>query len=996
MSVPEIERIVQRRERVQVAFQSLMPRRVQKILLVASLYDAFTFEEDGQLGELLLAEYTALNLSFTPQVTRTASMKEALERLQKDPFDLVISMPRVGEENLKAFAHAVQETRPGIPLVVLAYNTRELQLVMETRPEGVSYVFVWQGDQRLFTAITKIVEDSWNIENDVAVAGVQAIILVEDSVRFYSSYLPMLYTELVKQTQGLMSDSVNRMQKLLRMRARPKILLATSYEEGMALFERFRGNVLGVVSDLSFPRAGAQDPEAGLALAAALRTSDPDLPVLIQSTDASFRERAAAAGACFIHKESPLLLAEVRAFMSDHMGFGAFVFRYPDGTEVGRARTIKEMIHAIRKLPLASILYHARNNHFSTWLMARTEFALARAIRPRNVEDFESQDAVRSFLLQAFRSQDSRTREGQVAEFSRETGVDPASMFVRIGDGSLGGKGRGLAFMNSLISRYRIEDHVPGVQLYVPPTAVLATGVFDAFMERSRLASFAFQESSDTRIAEAFLNAPFPESAAADVLAFLREVDFPLAVRSSSLLEDANTQPFAGVYATHMIPNNHPDIEVRLRDLLRAIRLVYASSYFADAKAYIESTPSRLEEEKMAVVIQQVVGRRHGDLYYPDLAGTARSRDFYPVQGMRPEDGVACAALGLGATVAGGGRCVRFCPRWPRNVVMLSSVESTLEYAQRDFFALEMTRSLSLGRAADPSLNIVKADLSVAEAHGTLDPVGSVYSRENEAIYDGLSRPGVRLVTLAGVLKADVFPLPESLNFVLDLGAAAFSSPVEVEYAVTLSEVPGRPHRFGFLQIRPLGAGLAMQEVDLSSVSREDAVCISSHALGHGSIHGIRHLVYVRPDAFDRSRTEEVAREVGHVNALLRQKEERYVLIGPGRWGTADRWLGIPVSWSQVSQAACFVETSLKDLHVEPSQGTHFFQNITSLGIGYFTLRHGDERGFVDIDWLERQPAEYESPLVRLVVFDKEMDILVDSRSGAGVITRPGAQVVRP
>ncbi|MFH1532724.1 MAG: PEP/pyruvate-binding domain-containing protein, partial [Pseudomonadota bacterium] len=617
MRDPEIECIVQRRaDDERVPFHSLMPNRMHNILLVASLYDAYTFEEDGHIGELLFAEYLELNLRYAPRVKRASTMADAIQLLQDRRFDMVISMPRIGEEGLEDLAAALQEHAPDVPLVALAYNTRELQQLQRAKIVGLRRIFVWQGDQRLFTAMIKSIEDEANAEHDVAVAGVQVIILVEDSIRFYSSYLPMLYTELVRQTQLLMSETANRMQKLLRMRARPKLLLATSWEEGMGLFDKYKDHVLGVITDIAFPRNGRRDPEAGHLLAAAVKSAVPDLAVLLQSTEASNRERAETAGVRFIDKRSLNLLAEVRGFMQDSMGFGDFVFRTRSGEEVARARNLKEMAQLITEVQVEVLLHHARSNHFSTWLMARTEFALAHAIRPRQVEEFEDADAVRGYLHEWFRTRESRVHAGMVTEFMRDQDLETAHMFVRIGEGSLGGKGRGLAFMNSLFTRFAIDGHIPEVSISVPPTAILATGIFDAFMEGDGLSQLALHEHDDRVIADAFMAARFPDEAVRDLKAFLQDVHFPLAVRSSSLLEDASSQPFAGVYRTYMIPNNDPDLEGRLWELLTAIKLIYASTYYADAKAYIESTPNRLEEEKMAVVIQEVVGRRHEDLVY--------------------------------------------------------------------------------------------------------------------------------------------------------------------------------------------------------------------------------------------------------------------------------------------------------------------------------------------------------------------------------------------
>jgi len=991
MEDADLKELVEKAGQTYVPVSSLMPRRVRNVLLVSSLYDSYTFEQDGRLSEVLFSEYLELNLRYAPRIERVSTATEALEKLKTDQFDLIISMLRVGGMDIAEFSKRVKGIAPNIPTVLLVYHTRELPL-LEARQSlpGIDRIFAWHGDVRLFLAIIKYVEDRQNLEHDVRVAGVQCIILIEDSVSFYSSYLPLLYTELVVQTQDLMADGINVSEKLLRMRARPKILLATSFEEGLDLYRRYREHVLGVITDVSLPRSGKVDKEAGLDFARMVREETWDRAVLIQSTDEIYRAAAGKIGAQFINKNSPTLLNDVREFMRGYLGFGDFVFKMPDGAVVTRASDLRNLEEALHTVPDESVIYHVTRNHFSLWLLARTEFDLARALRPRQIEEFESTDHIRHYLISALRAHREKKRSGVVADFSAGT-FDPGFMFVRIGTGSLGGKGRGLAFVNSLLGKLDTERFLPGVRVFVPPTTVLTTEVFEAFMEANGLTPLALGESDDEDIAEAFLEARFPDRVVDPLREFLDRVHYPLAVRSTSLLEDASYQPFAGMYGTFMIPNNHEDPQVRLDELLNAIRMVYASTYYSDPRSYFESIPNRLEEEKMAVVIQEVVGRRHGDWLYPDIAGVARSFDYYPMTGMDPEDGVALAALGLGGTVVEGGKCVRFSPAHPDRSYQFSSVEDYLEYAQREFLALDMAKPpprWDQGRIVES--NMVMLGLDVAEAHGTLYNTGSTHVPENDAVYDGISRKGVRLATLAGVLKHGVFPLAEGLKLLLSIGTAALSCPVEIEFAVNLHPSGEGPSELGFLQIRPMAVGADTQEISLDGVDRSAAICVSGSALGQGHVDGVSDVVYVRDENFDRARTIDIAGEIEKVNAGLKSGGRGYVLIGPGRWGTSDKWAGIPVTWAQISRVQTIIETDISGIAIQPSQGTHFFHNITSFGIPYFTVNFGDKGGFLDKAWLDAQPAEYESRYVRHLAFGEPLAIATDGRNRKGVVLKPG------
>lgn len=966
-----------------------MAFRVRDILLVSSRYDSYVLLQDAFLGESLDLEYRQLNLSAAPQITQVESGAEALEALGGRSFDLVITMARLGEMAVREFARSAKERHPELPVVLLAYSPTEAARFKEVgRAGGVDQVFVWRGDVRIFLAIIKYVEDRRNAEPDAALAGVRAVLLIENSVRFYSSYLPLLYTEIVKQTASLMADGVNAMQRLRRMKARPKVLLAENYEEGWKLYERHREWVLGIITDARFPRGGQVDPEAGLDFARRVKAADPDMPVLVQSSAEELAERAQRLGASFVNKRSPRLLEELRGFMQRNLGFGDFVFLLPDGTEVGRAADLPSMIGALEEVPAESVSYHATRNHFSNWCRARTEFALAARLRPVRVTDFPSPDDLRRYLLSAFEEWRADARRGVVAEFAR---LDPAEpqFFARIGGGSMGGKGRGLAFVNALLPEVEAFGASAGMRVAVPSAAVIGTDVFDQFLEANELAAVALSDAPDAEIEAAFLRGRLPDAVMADLGDFVERVRVPVAVRSSSLLEDSHDQPFAGIYRTVMLANHEADAATRQEHLAAAVRRVYASTFFRNAKAYLQNTPHRMEEEKMAVVLQRLVGRAHGRHFYPDFSGVACSHNFYPVTETRAEDGAALVALGFGKTVMEGERAVRFSPARPRSLPQFSSPASVLENAQRQFWALDLERAAA-GPLTDEEGALVRLDLDVAERDGTLGPFASVYSPDNDAVYDGLSRAGVRLCTFAPILKDETSPLPPLLRELLRVGSEAMRCPVEIEFAVDLRPLDNGATEFGFLQIRPMVVESIPTDLDGAVADRgpEAILCRSPHALGHGRIRDVRDVIYVKPASFDRARTAAVAGELEAVNASLERDGRGYLLIGPGRWGTADPWLGVPVEWHHISAVRAIVETDLGEVQVAPSEGTHFFQNLTSLGIGYFHVDRRQPDARLDYEWLDGMAALHEGAFLRHVRMAHPLEIWVDARTRRGAIVK--------
>jgi len=988
-SVERVWTELRSRDREQYSgFEQLIKYRVRNVLLVASLYDAFTLEEGGRLTELLLSEYRELNLSSAPRITRATSGGEALELIRREDFDLVLTMTRIGDMSAAAFAASAKELNGLLPVMVLGYNARELESIAEANDGSVDNVFIWTGDVSLLMAIIKHVEDTWNVEDDTLHGDVRVILLVEDSVRFYSAYLPLLYMEIMKQTHDLMADSVNLAQKLLRMRARPKILFARDFESALDLYQRFRPYLLGVISDARYLRGGVKDPEAGVELIRRLKEDDPTMPAALQSSEAGNAARADAVGAIFLHKNSPSLLKELRQFLRDHCGFGDFVFRLPDGTEAGRAHNTRALIREIARVPAESLLFHASHDHFSNWLRARTRFGLAATLKKIHVDQFVDTDDLRRFLVETLSRHRQEAQKGIVTDFSRRN-FDATSGFIRIGTGSLGGKARGLAFMNHVVDRYDVRRLFPGVELLIPPTAVLATDVFDEFLDQGDLRDRAIHARSDDEVVRAFLDAKLPPSIYDDLRIFLEQVRYPLAVRSSSLLEDAQHQPFAGVYRTYMLANNHPDLSLRLDQLCDAVKLVYASTFYEGARAYLAATDNLVEEEKMGVIIQKVVGRRHEDVVYPDFAGVAHSTNHYPGARLQPEDGVAQVVLGLGRTVVDGGESLRFSPRRPESLMQFATLEETLRTSQKRFQAVSIADPARYP-TPDEADSVIWLDLADAERHGTLAAVGSTYSPENDRIYDGIDRPGPRLVTFAHVLKHRVFPLAEVLDFLLDLGRRCLSSAVEMEFAVSLN--PGdRPDEFGLLQIRPLMAELESPDVAPEMLRRDDVLLATEVALGNGRYDDIRDVVYVPRDRFDRGRTPEIAREVAELNRRLNQEGRPYLLLGPGRWGSSDRWLGIPVEWAWISGASVIVETDLDDFKVTPSQGSHFFQNLTSFRVGYLTVNQSSGGGVVDWDWFDGQPAVAETEFLRHVRLDAPLEVLIDGRSSRAVLLRPAA-----
>ncbi|MFA6980135.1 MAG: PEP/pyruvate-binding domain-containing protein [Ignavibacteriaceae bacterium] len=971
-------------------FQKIMRFKVRDILLVSSLYDFYLFEEDGRLYDIIRQEYQVFNLSHAPEITHVSTGSEAIELASENHFDLIITTLHVEDMHVTKFAEMLRQNGTDTPIIILAYDNQERKDLTTNYDTSIfERIFIWQGDYRILIGIIKYVEDKINVVTDTALAGVQVIILVEDNVKFYSSYLPLIYAEIFKQSQRLISEGVNLTHKFLRMRARPKILLCSTYEEAWENFEKYREYILGIITDINFRLGGEKDAEAGIKFAKEVLAVQGDIPILLQSSNEEYEKKAEEIGASFVLKGSPRLLHEVSEFMMNNFGFGDFIFRVPEGKHVGHANNLIALAEMLKIVPEESIKFHAERNHFSNWLKARTEFWLAHRLRPRKVTDFASGEELRQDLINSINLFLEIRQKGIITDFSKDN-FDPENSFARIGGGSLGGKARGLGFVNMLITNYDIANRFDDIRIYVPSAVVLGTEVFDQFMEENKLTNVALSSVEDIDLIKIFLEAKyFPAEILKQLKEFLEIVRAPLAVRSSSLLEDSQFQPFAGVYQTYMIPNSDDDIKQRLEELLQSIKCVYASTFFKAAKNYMKATQYRLEEEKMAVVVQKLVGTSRHNRFYPDFAGVAKSYNFYPVAPQKSQDGLAMVALGLGKTVVDGGNSVRFCPKYPKHLLQFFSAKETVKISQQDFYALDLKGKVDHSNAEPYDTLVKKYDLSDAENDGALGFVGSTYSPDNDSVHDGISRKGKRLVTFAPVLKNKIFPLPDILDLLLATGSWGMGTPIEIEFAVNMSVPKGKPKEFGMLQMRPLVLTREVEEIHFGKFNNKDLICLSEQVLGHGTITEIYDVVLVDFHKFDRAKSRETANEVSQLNAKLIAQKKQYILIGVGRWGTLDPWLGIPVTWDQISGAAVIVESGFKDLSVTPSQGSHFFQNITSFRVGYFTVNSYKNTDFVDWDWLTNQTSVEDLEFTRHLHFEKPIVVKMNGQQNKGIILKP-------
>ncbi|WP_372793609.1 PEP/pyruvate-binding domain-containing protein [Lutibacter sp.] len=978
-----------------VAFNELMQNRINKILIVCSNYDYYMLEEDGRIDERIFNEYTALNLRYPPNFVHANSAKRAIKMLESNKIDLVITWLDIG--NYKAFetSQQIKEAFPNVPIAALSHYSSELRKKVLRENTGIiDFVFHWNGNVDIFLAIIKLTEDRMNAENDINKIGVKAILLVEDSLRFYSRYLPIIYKIIVKQTHSFMSEGLNEHRGMMLMRGRPKILLATNYEEGMLLFEKYQHNLLGVISDVSYYKDGKRDIHAGFEFLKYVRSLERYFPFLIQSSDNENEKIALELKGKFLYKHSETLGQELKKFINKYFSFGAFEFWDPKQMKVlAKVNDLNNFQKALAIVTTDAIEYHAKRGEYSKWLKSRVLFPLANLFSKVEFEDFEDAEHIREFLLKAIKAYRVFRSRGVIAKFDKDK-YDEYLGFSRIGEGSLGGKGRGLAFIDSFLKRHRLFHKYQDVTISIPRTVVISTEVFDEFMDSHELIDFVANcdNDSDEKILDKFISKPFPKWVLDDIKAFLDITSSPIAVRSSSVLEDSHYQPFAGVFATYMIPNTEK--EVMLNMACKAIKSVMASAFFQSSKSYLKATSHSIEEDKMAVILQEVIGKQYDDVYYPNISGVARSINFYPIGNELPNEGIANIALGLGEIIVGGGQTLRFSPAHPKKILQLSSPDSTKRDTQQYFYGLDMDPD-SYKASTNESINKKKISIRRAEKHGSLKFVASTYDLQNNIIKPGVLHDGIRLITFDNVLKYGTFPLPEILQDLLRIGQREMRNPIEIEFAVKLDVPTGQPKEFSFLQIRPIVESYEATIEIPENFDVKETIIYSESALGNGKYEDIYDFVYVKPEAFNSANTREIAAAVEKMNKKFVELDKKYVLVGPGRWGSSDPWLGIPVIWSQISAAKIIVESGLNNFRIDPSQGTHFFQNLTSFKVGYLTINPFINDGFFDIDYLNKQEACYEGEFIRHICFEEPLTIIIEGKSNKAAIFKKGYKLIK-
>ncbi len=962
--------------------------RIHEILLVASPYDAFILEEDGRLTQQILYEYLGMNLSYAPRVWHADNATTGLKMLSDRSYDLVIVMMRIADMDPITFGEKVKADFPDKPIILLAFDESEITALPQARlNKSIDKVFIWSGNANVFPAIIKNIEDRENLRRDFEIADIRAIIMIEDDPRYYSIILPRIYRTALKHARSLINKSLSDTDKLLVFRARPKVILVSTYEEAIALYDNYRHNILGLISDVRFPKDGELDYHAGVTLASYVREKDSDMPIVLQSTNSRHVKDAKNANASFIHKKSPTLLQDLENFIVNNFGFGDFIFRDKRQKEIARAGDMNALRYHLSKIPEKSLEYHASKNHFSNWLAVRGEFSIASNIRPLKLHDFNNLNELRQLLIEQIDISIQAQNEGRIVQYSSAS-KDESLNFVRLASGSLGGKARGLAFANNLLSESNISDNYPTMECRVPKVAVIGTDEFDLFMEENKLWKTAFSmKKSDKSILKAFLKGKLSKELIQTLSKYLSEVKYPIAVRSSSLLEDSQYQPLAGMYATYMLPNSDKSKTARLDNLMKAIKLVYASTYLKEPRSLIENSVHRHEEEKMAVIIMELIGKKHEDRFYPSVSGSAQSFNYYPISYMKREEGVAYLALGLGRTIAEGEKSLRFSPKYPGIIPQYYSVRSTIDNSQNQFYGLDLQKGVKLLKYGEEE-NTSIYDLDVAEQDGELHWAGSVVSETDNVIRDSLRHPGNRVITFPSLLKWKSAPVPDLLMDVLAMGENALGCPVEIEFAINLHKGSDTPHEFALLQIKPMVIGGLDRIQEFEFIHDDDILCKSQVALGNGVIDNIQNIIMVDPETFDASQTQTIAKDIEHINRKM-PKGEQYILIGPGRWGSADPWLGVPVEWDQISSAKVIIEYGMADFPVDPSFGSHFFQNVTSMRIGYFTLNHKKKDDRLDMNWLNAQTEKAVTKHTKWIQLDRPLTVTIDGQTGEGTIIKP-------
>jgi len=967
----------------EVPYKELMQNRIHNVLIICSNYDFYLLEEDGRIDEQIFNEYTALNLRYPPSFSHAYSAKSALNILKTTKIDLVITWLDTSERSLK-ISKTIKEVFPKLHIAALSHYSSELRKILTKNQSGdIDFVFHWDGNIDIFLAIIKLVEDSINAEKDINEIGVKAILLIEDSLQFYSRYIPLIYRIIVKQTQLSVQERFNEHRRMMSKRGRPKILLATTYEEGILLYEKYKANLLGVITDVSYSKEGEKNSESGFHFLNYVRKDDKYFPVIIQSSELKNKKRALKLHAKFMHKHSETLGLELKKHITTYFSFGDFEFWDAKNKKIlSRAKNLKEFQKELATIPMHVIVYHARRNDFSKWLQSRALFPLAKLFSKIEYKSFDKNEDIRTFVIKsvnAFRVFRSR---GIIAKFDKKN-YDEYLVFSRIGDGSLGGKARGLAFVDSFLKRRKIFNKFNDVLISIPRTVVLSTEVFDEFMERHNLFRFIAKNQDDIKILERFISKPLPNWAIKDIKVFLTTLNTPIAVRSSSVLEDMLYEPFAGIFATYMIPNTNLDKMLKL--VCTAIKSVMASAFYKGSKAYIKATSHAIEESKMAVILQEVTGKQYEDVYYPNISGVARSINYYPIGNEKPNEGIANIALGLGEMIVEGGRTLRFSPYHPKKILQLANAGTAQRDTQKYFFGLDMDPN-SFQTSTSEAINKKRITLRQAKTHNSLKFVASTYDLQNNTIKPGIMHDGLRVLTFDNVLKYNTFPLAEILQELLRVGKREMHNPIEIEFAVKLDVPKGEPKVFSFLQIRPIVENKTAQNRIPKDIDTANTIIYAESALGNGKYENLYDFVYVKPNSFDKSKTKEIALAVEELNKQFEDNNTPYILVGPGRWGSSDPWLGIPVTWPQISAAKIMVESGLDDFRIDPSQGTHFFQNLTSFKVGYLTLNPFINDGFFDVDYLNKQKAVYENNYLRHIRFKKPLQIIIDGKENKAVI----------
>lgn len=981
--IPDFKNLVFR----DTSFANLMNKRIYNVLLIATKYDSFMLEDDGRVDEQIFNEYTSLSLRYPPRFTQVTTKEEALKELEDRNFELVICMPNMDERDIFAAAKEIKVHYPTIPIVVLTPFSKEVSRRVDSEDlAAIDYIFSWLGNAEVLLAIIKLIEDKMNAPDDTESVGVQIILLVEDSVRFYSSALPHLYRFVLEQSQEFSKEALNDHQRTLRMRGRPKIKLARNYEEAIRIFDQYKDHILGIISDMNLPRAEKRDPLAGYAFGQYVRQSGRVIPFVLESSESDNVEYARLLKCSFIDKNSKTYPQDLRKKIMRHFGFGDFVILNPNTKEViMRIKDLKDLQKKIFDIPDESLAYHLSRNHFSRFFYSRAMFPPAEVLRNVDVSDYKDMDEARHLIFDLIVQYRRMKNSGVVAIYQKER-FDEYSNFARIGNGSLGGKGRGLAFIGAMVKRYP-ELVADNFAVTIPKSVVICTDIFDEFMETNDLYALALGEEDDNVILKYFLRASLPNELIEDLMAFFDVVKAPIAIRSSSLLEDSHYQPFAGIYSTYMVPKIEDKYEM-LRTVSDAIKAVYASVFYKDSKAYMTATSNLIDQEKMAVVLQEVVGSTYNNHFYPTISGVGRSLNFYPIGNEKAEDGIVNIALGLGKYIVDGGQTLRFSPRHPHNILQMSTLDFALRETQTRFYALDL-ENLAENFAVDDAFNLLRLSVKNADADGSLRYIVSTYDPYDQIIRDGYYPGGRKILSFVNILQHDVFPLAEMLDKVLQIGQAEMGRPIEIEFAVNIHPDDQTKATFYLLQIRPIVDNKEIMNEDLTVVTQEESIITSSSVLGHGIINDVFDLIYVKTDAFNSSNNQLIAYEIEKLNRQFSEEGKGYVLVGPGRWGSSDHWLGIPVKWPHISNARVIVECGLENYRIDPSQGTHFFQNLTSFGVGYFTINPFRGDGWFDEEFLNEQPALFESDFLRHVRFAQPILAKMDGKKSIGAVLKP-------